>query len=181
MAKMSVMPIDEIRKMISCDPESGVLLWVERSAEDMPCVKARKCWNSRFAGRPAINAPHNQGYLAGSINYRKFLAHRVAWAMYHGEWPEEQIDHVNGVKTDNRICNLRKASHSENMRNMKPHSDALSSLKGVCFDKSRGLWMSRIRHGRMEHYLGRFTTEQEAHAAYCQAAKKYHGEFARTE
>lgn len=181
MAITSIFPVEELRKLISYDPKTGSLYWRARDIDSFPCERTGKSWNARWAGSKAINAPHCLGYLAGAIRYKKFLAHRVAWAMHYGYWPENQIDHINGIKTDNRICNLREATACENMRNAGQKARNTSGYKGVTWDKSKSKWQAAIRYEGKSKFLGRFDDPEAAYAAYCSAAHKYHGEFARTE
>jgi hypothetical protein len=91
------------------------------------------------------------------------------------------VDHVNGDTLDNRRANLRLATPIENARNRKMQSTNTTGLKGVMLNKRTGTWRSKIRTGGCEVHLGTFKTAQEAHAAYCDAAKQFHGDFARFE
>lgn len=132
-------------------------------------------------GAPIGSYLDNQ-YKRICIDYQEYLAHRLAWFYVNGEWPSNDIDHINGVRGDNRICNLREATRQENLRNGRGRPSK-SGLKGVNFRS--GLtrpWYARIypEKGRKIH-LGYFLTAEEAHAAYCEAATKYFGEFARFE
>lgn len=113
MCESQVLRIDEIRQLIKYDPDSGILYWLER-----PVFRAHdKQWNARYAGTVALATPTTKGYLQGVISKRKYLAHRVAWGLFYGRWPEFQIDHINHQKSDNRIVNLRDCTASENMKN----------------------------------------------------------------
>lgn len=181
MDKQSILPVSELRKLISYNHENGVLTWLDRPIDLFPCERTWRGWNQRFSGKPALNGVGSNGYRMGSINYRKYLAHRVAFALHYGRWPKEHIDHANGVRTDNRICNLREASASQNMQNSKAKSRNTSGYKGVTWDKSKGKWQASIRHNGKSKFLGRYDDPKEAFSAYCEAAKRYHGEFARTE
>jgi hypothetical protein len=90
-----------------------------------------------------------------------------------------KVDHKEPTKTlDNRRSNLRIATHAENMHNQKLSRVSTTGFKGVSF--SKGKWVARIRENKMKKHLGRFTTPQAAHAAYCEAAVRLYGEFART-
>ena len=110
------------------------------------------------------------GYRMLSVAGRWYYAHRLAWFLCTGSWPAEEIDHINGDRADNRIANLRECTRSENMRN--------TPKKGVCFHKTQRKWLASIRlNGKREH-LGSFNAEQEALAAYQEAADRLHGEFA---
>lgn len=89
-----------------------------------------------------------------------------------------EVDHVNGNKLDNRSANLRLATRSENMRNTGPQSNNTSGFKGVSFQKDSGMWSAKIGLHGVRHHLGLFRSAELAHAAYCEAAKRLHGEFA---
>lgn len=119
------------------------------------------------------------GYLEICIDRRRFLSHRLAWFYIHGRWPSHEIDHINGVRNDNRLANLREATHAQNLANIGIPKHNTSGLKGVCFDKSRGKWVAGINRKGTRINLGRFDTAEQAHAAYLAAAKVLHREFAR--
>lgn len=106
-----------------------------------------------------------------------YYAHRLAWFMAGRGWPAHTIDHINGDKYDNRLCNLREATHAQNNWNSRGYG---RFAKGVCFSAKYGKFQAAITANRKRTFLGYFPTEQEAHAAYCKAAAALHGEFART-
>lgn len=173
---------EQLRELLTYDPETGKLFWMERPVSMFNGereLSANK-WNSRFAGREAFTCVLDSGYRTGLVFRKAYKAHRVAWAIFHGRWPRGQIDHVNGDKQDNRIINLREASQSENKRNTAIYRNNTSGYKGVCWHRATGKWISQIGLGGKQIRLGYFNDPAEAHAAYCEAAKKYHGEFART-
>ena len=117
------------------------------------------------------------GYLTTSFEKQKRLAHHVVWAMHHGEWPSGgDIDHINRVRHDNRIENLRLVSRSVNMHNTEAHKDARSAHKGVDFNKARQKWRARICINYKNKQLGYFSTEQAA-ADAIQAYRKTIGEY----
>lgn len=113
------------------------------------------------------------GYRVVFVSGKWRLAHRLAWLMTHGEWPPAEIDHINGDPSDNRLCNLRLASRSENMRNVK-------GKKGWHWHASRNKWQALIRVDGKRQYLGQYATEAEAKAAYQRAAVELHGGFTST-
>lgn len=119
------------------------------------------------------------GYLAvcvgGGEDRKFFKVHRLAWLLHYGSWPEDEVDHINGVRTDNRIANLRAATSSQNLSNRGPARDG---LKGA-YPAYGGRWRSSIGKGSKFQHLGHFDTEQEAHEAFCKAAAERYGEFAR--
>jgi HNH endonuclease len=116
---------------------------------------------------------HYQTYIDG----RLYASHRIIWAMMTGEWPPSnmEIDHINLVKTDNSWNNLRLATKGQNTANTKSRRDG--RLKGA-YQSGVG-YTSGITVGKVWIYLGYFGTELEAHAAYVEAAIKFHGKFAR--
>ena len=128
------------------------------------------------------------GQVAGSTNtngHRQirldgifWVAHRLAWFYVHGEWPENEIDHVDLNKDYNAITNLREATHFENCNNRKasPLTNT-SGYKGVSL--CRGKWTAQIKHKGKCHHLGYFDDPEEAHQAYVTASHKYHGQFGR--
>ena len=120
------------------------------------------------------------GYIQIKINGRGYSAHRLAWLYITGEWPKEHIDHINGIKGDNRICNLRESTKSQNQWNAGSQKNNKSGFKGVSWHKRDQKWISSIRFHGKQKYLGSFADPEEAYLAYCDAAKEYHGEFANT-
>ena len=105
------------------------------------------------------------------------LSYRVAWAIHYGAWPEAFLDHINGDESDDRIANLREATHAENMRNRKTHSHSGTGVKGVFQDGQR--FGACISVNGVRTSLGGFSSIAEASAAYTAAANLLHGEFAR--
>lgn len=105
--------------------------------------------------------------------------HRIVMGCQYGDG--KFVDHINGNTLDNRKCNLRICSHADNIKNQKIHSNNKSGYKGVSWDIKSMKWHSRITYNKLCVSLGFFNTPQEAYAAYCEAARKYHGEFARFE
>ena len=110
--------IEYLREALDYNPETGVLTWKVRPLRHFKDKRATASINTRLAGKPAFTAVQSAGYLCGNIEKRQYLAHRVIWAWYHGEWPPEDmvIDHVNMDKTDNRIINLELVTLVENIR-----------------------------------------------------------------
>ena len=178
MAKEDLPAPEEIRKLLRYEPDTGKLYWRERSAEffkDGKYSAERECrrWNARYAGEEAFTTGHGEGYRQGSIFSVMYLAHRVIWAIAHNEWPADQIDHINGVKNDNRIENLRAVTNGENSRNLPRRADNSSGVTGVTWHKKALKWTAQIAvNGRLLH-LGRYAEKDDAVAARKAAEAKY--------
>jgi hypothetical protein len=112
-------------------------------------------------------------YCEGSIFGIRVRAHRVAWAVYHGQWPDGQIDHIDGNRLNNRIENLRDVSASQNRKNTKKRKDNTSGIVGVCFDKQTGKWIAKINVSGSNKTLGRYSDIEEATLARKSAEIKY--------
>jgi hypothetical protein len=101
------------------------------------------------------------------------MGHRAAWLYVHGKWPNGQIDHINGDRSDNRISNLRDVSHSVNQQNVhRPRRDNASGFLGVT--RQKNLWTSQVTVSGKTLHLGLFKTPEEAASAYLEAKRKHH-------
>lgn len=174
--------LDLISKIVTYNPDTGAFTYLNVTEDMFPGAKYPHVicasWNARFSGRPAFSVTGQGGYLYGSILGARYLAHRVAWGLHTGSWPINCIDHVNGDPSDNRIGNLREATHSQNQHNRVAYKNNTSGYKGVSWNKGACKWQASIRlRGKLRN-LGMFNCPKEAHAAYCRAAKELHGEFA---
>lgn len=158
--------IDYLHKRLGYEPSTGKLFW--RDCEEMP-----KKWRTRWAGKEAFTALSSHGYRQGDIDHVRFKAHRVIWALHTGEWPADQIDHINGVRDDNHIINLRVVTRQENGRNKSMLRNNTSGVCGVDWNKAKGKWRARIKiDGRFKH-LGYFTAIDAAAAARAEASRRY--------
>lgn len=129
-------------------------------------------------GREAGVVSTTDGYRYIKIAQKRIPAHRIVFWIHHGYVPEE-IDHINRVRDDNRIENLRDCRHVENSRNQGIQRKVKSSeYKGVVWDKSRGKWMASTKMEGRSVFLGRFDRETDAALAYNEFAKRHFGEFA---
>lgn len=113
-----------------------------------------------------------KGYVKFQLFGKCYLAHRVIWYLLYNVWPTDQLDHIDGNKSNNRKDNLREASQSQNNQNRKKYLSS-SIYKGVSKSKSKiAPWKATITLNKKQMHLGYFETEQAAHEAYCDAAKK---------
>jgi hypothetical protein len=152
--------------VLSYDPQTGVFKWA------LPRPKIQ-------VGNTAGYLKKNKGYVYIEVDGKSYSAHRLAWFYVTGEMPKNQIDHINRNKSDNRFQNLREATSGQNRANSKTNN--MHGLKGVrrlpwMKDGDR-CWQTQITHQKKVLYIGCFHTKEEAHQAYCEAAKKLHGEF----
>lgn len=178
MASKALPTPEELRQLLRYEPETGKLFWRERPASMFKATSYRTAegcaanWNSRWAGKEALTAPLATGHLMGRIFRGPYYAHRVAWAIYYGEWPKGDVDHINHDPADNRITNLRDVSHAENQRNVSLRRNSRSGITGVVALPD-GRWLAQIKHGGKMVQLGRFTCLNSAAAARRAAEARY--------
>jgi hypothetical protein len=167
-----------LNKILRYDPETGELFWKPRDVSFFKEGKksashACNAWNSKNANKHAFTADDSHGYKHGRIFGTAYQAHRVVWAMSNGEWPPEFIDHINGIKNDNRITNLRLASFTDNNRNMRKSRRNKSGCVGVFLHKPTGKWIASIGCNGKSVHLGYFSEKQEAIATRKKAEINY--------
>lgn len=151
-----------MRTLLGYDPDTGAFTWKVSPA---PCIKA-----GRSAGWK-----NSSGHIQIKVGGTSHMAHRLAWLMTFDALPIGQIDHINGIRDDNRIANLRAVTPGENTQNQRaPRSDNTSGYLGVSFSKAAGKWVAGIGVGRKRIHLGCFECPEEAHLAYVKAKREMH-------
>ena len=156
---------EEIKKLLYYNEETGIFTWkLYRGGKAKICAIA--------------NSKDSKGYIRIQINKERNSAHRLAWLYMYGKFPEFYIDHINGNKIDNRICNLREATTNQNQYNRKAPINNTSGIKGVYFDKSRSKWVAELKANNKKIFIGRFNSIELAEIAINNARKQYHREFA---
>jgi hypothetical protein len=151
---------EEILSIFNYDSINGSLIW----KISMP-PKGKK---GAIAGTICKN-----GYITIGIKGTRYYAHRLVWVHQTGSWPSEDIDHIDGNKSNNKLENLRAGTDSQNMQNLKKaHADNISGFLGV--ERKRHRWMARIMVSGKRLTLGTFDTPEEAHAAYLSAKRVLH-------
>ena len=154
----SLPTVDRLRGALEYSPESGKLRWLDRRLDAISRGEAGFITSS--------------GYRALNIDGVRYMAHRVAWAISHGHWPIADIDHLNGQKLDNRLCNLRdvpRRVNSENQRNGRR-----GGLLGTAFHPKSRKWRAIISSGGKKTTIGYFDTAEQAHDAYVAKKRQVH-------
>lgn len=155
-----------VQEALDYHPESGLFLWrTQRNSHSTP-GKLAGCRNSL-------------GYWEIGLNGVTRPAHRLAWVLVHGAFPQCSVDHINGDRCDNRIQNLRLADASRQAMNRGTRSDSATGIKGVRWDAKSRRWVARIGWRGERVIIGRYQSEAEAAAAYDAAAAILFGAFAK--
>jgi len=150
-----------VKECLTVDFERGLLFWKIRPVEHFPCERSCKSWNTRYAGKEALCSVQINGYKAGRLNGTYYAVHRLIFALKFGFWPE-QVDHINGIRTDNRLVNLRSVTSSVNAVNKCVSSLNTSGVTGVTWDKQTNKWRAKIKRFGKHKSLGRFGSFEEA-------------------
>lgn len=143
---------ERLKQLLSYDPETGVF---------MRLISVRGM-------RKQLGSQHNNGYWQVCVDYKIYLAHRLAWLFMYGEFPHDQLDHINGDRLDNRVCNLRLVTNKQNHENLKLHKNNMSGWRGVHFCNREGKWIARVVHNQTTFYAGSYFSREDA----AEAAKK---------
>lgn len=156
---------ERLMQVLDYSPDTGVFTWING--------------NSRNVNQGDIAGYKNsRGYIKIRVGSRLFFAHRLAWIYVYGEDIDgHEIDHINGDKSDNRICNLRISSHQQNMFNMKKKSTNKSGVKGVHFDKRCNKWRAQTSINKKRVHIGLFDTIESAEKAISEFMVVNHKEF----
>lgn len=150
-----------LHKMFFYDPNSGSLLF--------------KPYLANKRKNQVVGYLQSNGYMCVSVEGKKHSLHRLIWMFHYGSFPSKQIDHVNGIKTDNRIENLREANSSENQQNQRqPSASNTSGFLGVTWCKKNKRWVSGIKLNRKRFHLGYFDTPEKAYDAYLAKKRELH-------
>lgn len=155
---------EELKRRLNYDPETGIFRWADVQ---------RGYSKGSIAG-----SPEKKGYIGIKVGKRTYKAHRLAWLYMTGEWPEQFLDHINGIKGDNRWSNLRQANGSENQFNHRVRSDNTSGIKGVSWSKRRRAWVCSVAIKGKSKYLGQARSLEEARIKVMNGRVMMHGEFA---
>lgn len=161
-----------LHECLEYEAASGLLFWKKRPLEHFASANACGVWNSKHAGA-AAGSPNNKRRWATKINAELYQNHRIAWALYHGVWPDDQIDHINGDSEDNRIVNLRVVTNAENQRNARRKASNTSGVTGVSWHRRGRVWCATIRVGGRQKHVGQFVDFDKAVVARKAAEREY--------
>ncbi len=157
-------PVEYLHECFAYDPETGVLTWKERPREHFSRPGSHLNFLTRWAGRSA-GAQSKLGYLHVGVDGTLHPVHRIAWALHYGAWPDRQLDHINLIKDDNRIANLRGVDNATNCRRQVRPRNNPSGCLGVFWNDKSGKWQARIKFMGKAYHLGMFTDKADAIAA----------------
>lgn len=154
-----------LKEYLEYNPDTGKFIW----------IKIPK-YNSKAKIGCEAGSISTIGYRQHNIKGKNYKGHRLAWLYMTGSWPADQIDHINGIRDDNRWVNLREATHSQNAANSKRYSTNSIGYKGVYRNYNK--WIAQISINGKVFHIGRFNTAEEAARAYDVKAKELQGDFA---
>ncbi|MBJ9837899.1 HNH endonuclease [Citrobacter portucalensis] len=162
------LPVEYLRECFLVEPSVGVLYWKERPLSHHKNEKYFKAWSSRFKGKP-VGWLGKNGYLYVTLNNKKYLVHRIVWALSNGHWPPNEIDHIDVNRANNSISNLREVTREQNHMNRAlingPSRTNKTGCHGVTWHKKSGKWMAKIIYQNKSHYLGIFDDVEDAISA----------------
>lgn len=151
-----------LKRLLNYNPETGVFTWKERPVSMFSEYRYHKSWNSRHKGAVAGCVSKIHGYRVIRIEYVLLRAHRLAWMYMKGCWPENEIDHIDGDRSNNKSDNLRTVDHAENHKNQGLNINNTSGHTGVRWNKNLDKWQSIIKHRYQQIHLGVFTDLNDA-------------------
>ena len=158
--KMQELTQERLKKVLRYDSTTGNFVWLVSTSNRVPVGRTAGCINMI-------------GYRVIMVDNTLYLAHRLAWLYQYGNFPEDQIDHINGARSDNRIENLRGTTAHGNSTNLKLRCDNLTGIHGVIWRKDREVFHSRITVKGRIVCLGNFIDFFEACCARKSAEREY--------
>lgn len=167
---------NELKELIFYNHDTGIFTWKERSVEkflhsnnpEQYCAT----WNTKYSNTDSGNL-HKSGYIVIRVYGKDYKAHRLAWLYMEGYFPENQIDHINRIKSDNRWCNLREISTQCNIRNRGITKKNTSGVVGVYWNKRVNKWSAQITINKKPINLGYYMNFVDAVKIRWDAEVKY--------
>lgn len=159
------LPLWYIKDCLCYAPDTGIFTW-------------RMTTTSTKIGVVAGCVTGTNGYVRITLAGAAYKAHRLAWFYMHGKWPDKCIDHINHIRSDNRIENLRLVDHKQNSQNTRKRKNSVCEYKGITpLTRDKTKFVAQIRYDGKQRKLGIFPSQKEAHEAYCAAAQKHFGVY----
>lgn len=155
--------INELKRCVNYNPDNGLFTNL---------INRGKSKKGKIIGH--INL---RGYVQIRLNMKMYWAHRLAWFYTYEVWPTNLIDHINNIKSDNRILNLREATMSQNKMAQGITKGNKSGYKGVFFMKNTGKWKATCTINNKSNYIGTYDTPKEAFDAYNNFISLAHGKY----
>lgn len=163
-----------VREFLDYNPDTGLFIRKPVPEAHRNSDKHAAFIDRLYAGTSALSVVLKNGYLSGTIKGYRVYAHRAAYACMTGRWPEKMIDHINGIKADNRWANLRCADSQTNSFNSKPRAN-VCGFKGV--KRARKRYSASLTINGKAVWIGVFDSPEEAHDAYVKASHEHHKEY----
>jgi hypothetical protein len=158
---------EKLKELLEYNPDTGVFIRKIRSGKNVKIGDVAGCLT-------------NHGYISIRLFNRPFYVHRLVWLYIHGIWPEHDIDHINGIRKDNRLINLREAARFQNMQNVyRARSNNISGYLGVSYDRVGRNYYAQITLNGVVKHLGHFKTAEEASERYLSEKVKLHEYYNR--
>jgi hypothetical protein len=159
--------------------KDGSFTWKERPLHHFPDLRAMRIWNTKYAGIVFRGSERRNGYLYMSIFNSSYATHRIAWFMHTSDCPNNmEIDHINNIRSDNRISNLRLATPNNNQHNKIKSKNNTSGHKNVVWNKQCGKWQVKMNHNKSYYHFGLFDDIEEAARCASESRAKLHKQFA---
>ena len=150
-----------LKEVLHYDPETGVFVW-------------KVTRNNRVRMGNIAGVKHHSGYMQITVDKKLYRSHRLAFLYMYGSFPIEQIDHKDGDRANNKIDNLRECTDAQNKQNTATKPGSSSKFLGVSWNKNKNKWEANIHSNGKKNFLGYYTIEEEAYAAYCKAKSEMH-------
>lgn len=161
-----------LKQCMDYSPDTGLFTWRYRPIGHFTEDRSQRSWNTKYAGKTA-GCVNFYGYIKLCIDAKQYRGHRLAFLWMDGSMPADQVDHINGKRSDNRWCNLRLVAGKINQRNMKRRADNTSGHIGVYWNKNAGKWQAFINVNSGSKYLGVYKSIDDAIAARKSAEKRF--------
>lgn len=156
-----------LKELLDYDPETGLFTRLVTTS-------------SQAVAGSVVGSDNGTGYLRVMVDGRRYCLHKLVWLYVHGSFPHDMLDHINMDKSDNRLCNLREASMSENRCNVGVSAANTSGAKGVCWHARIGKWQVTVGIGKTKQHVGYFSEYDDAVKERDAAARQTHGLFFRS-